>query len=154
MQKEEHLPPQARRYHVVVVDDNADFRELVVAALAAGSAPVRVTPFASGTEALAALPAGPAPDLYVIDFHMPPPHGPALVQALRRSGVCSRVLVMSAAMTAQGRRQCLALGADSALSKPGSLAAVSEVIRAALAMGPRSCPPAAPEDPPSPVNAA
>lgn len=112
---------------VLVVDDEADVRELLAKVLTRAGHAVRVA--ASGEDALALLEAEDA-DCVVVDKVLPQMHGGEVVAAVRARWPRTAVVVMT------GQPTPLAFDderPDALLSKPfKSLAAIDEAIAAAL----------------------
>ncbi|BDG02581.1 hybrid sensor histidine kinase/response regulator [Anaeromyxobacter oryzae] len=112
--------PQLGGARILVVDDEADARELLVQLLQSwGARPAGV---ASAREALAAA-ALEKPDLLVSDIAMPGEDGCAMLQELRRiERALGQLPVPSLALTAFGRpedrRRVLAAGFDAHVAKP------------------------------------
>ena len=102
---------------VLIVDDDADTRDVLVYALRAAG--VKVTAVGSAGEALAALTAE-ASDLVVSDLSMPGEDGFALVRRLReRDGGRRRpAIALTAHARPDDRRRALAAGFDAYLVKP------------------------------------
>jgi len=106
--------------HVLLADDNADMRGYVRRILAEGG--YRVTAVDNGVAALAALRAGPLPDLVLSDVMMPELDGFALLAALRADEATRGLVVMllSARAGEEARVEGLAAGADDYMVKPFS----------------------------------
>lgn len=113
---------------IVVVDDNASYRELLVlAAERCRTGPVRQFPDAES--ALAALPAGGAgPALWLVDLHMPRMSGIELIARLRSAAPAAAAAMLSAAATPEEREASLAAGALAAIDKPLCFAAICECV--------------------------
>lgn len=113
---------------VLVVDDDADTRELVTAVLRASGAHVAAA--ASTDEALRHADAG-APDVLISDLAMPARDGYALLRALHARGLARDVV--SVALTAHARREdrerALGAGYDAYLTKPAEPAALATRVR-------------------------
>jgi len=106
--------------HVLLADDNADMRSYVRRILAEGG--YTVTAVDNGAAALAALRAGPLPDLVLSDVMMPELDGFALLAALRDDEATRGLVVMllSARAGEEARVEGLAAGADDYMVKPFS----------------------------------
>jgi CheY-like chemotaxis protein len=114
--------------HVMVVDDEADFRNTV--ALLLGLEGFRVSHAATGTEALACVSAGAKPHLMLLDQRMPGLTGTQTLAELRRLGVDVPVVLVSA--MADARRLAEEHRFDGVLQKPFSHDDLNLVIRAIL----------------------
>ncbi len=86
-------PPAAMR-QIMVVEDHVQLRTVLELSLA--TLGYRVTAFASGTEALAALEAGATPDVVLTDIRMPgSPDGLQLADWLRTNRPATPVLLQT-----------------------------------------------------------
>ena len=90
-----------RQPHVLIVDDNAFFRQLLVPTL--GAAGYRVTAAASGAEALRLRDAGAAFDAIVSDIDMPDMDGLAFARSVRASGAWSDTPMIALTARAEPR---------------------------------------------------
>ncbi len=100
---------------VLIVDDDADIRELIKLILEKYDYRVRVA--ADGSEALAQLHAGAKPALIILDLMTPRIDGEQFVKQLRASSFATiPVVVMSGHHAAQKKAD--ELGAVSCLTKP------------------------------------
>ena len=113
-------PAMLQGLHVLVVDDEADARELITLALAQGGA--HVAAVASAAEALAAF-AAQRPDLLVSDIGMPGTDGYALIREVRAQEAARGLAHLPAvALTAYARpddrAQALRAGYDAHVAKP------------------------------------
>lgn len=113
---------------VLLVEDDADIRALLQAALAAEGFQVRTA--VSVSEALALLTHAP-PDLLVLDLGLPDGDGAALVRSVRR-GSALPIVVASARHDPPGKIALLDAGADDYLVKPFSVGELLARIRVAL----------------------
>jgi two-component system cell cycle response regulator len=129
----EPASPRGRRREILVVDDNAVNRELLIATLAplgfevAGARDV--------AEALRML-GERLPDLVVSDLHMPGRDGMALLEAIKANaawGPLPVILLSSSAWGERDRERALALGAARFLLRPIEPPALLEQIEACLA---------------------
>jgi len=114
--------------HILVVDDEADAREVTGAVL--GQAGARVTLAASAEEAIERL-KGEEHDLLVADIGMPGTDGHALILAVRRlEGPIARIpaVALSAYTRDLDRRQALASGFDRHLAKPSTPAELVDAL--------------------------
>jgi DNA-binding response OmpR family regulator len=85
----------ASALHLLVVDDERDFRESLIALLDIEG--FQVSEAADGRDALAALDRGLRPDLVLLDQRMPGLTGSQTLQALRARGLGMPVILVSAA---------------------------------------------------------
>jgi CheY-like chemotaxis protein len=119
-------PPAPSGPLVLVVEDDPDIRELVVAALEALGCEVRAA--RDGDAALAAVSRAERLDLVLLDLMLPGAAGEEVLAAVRGREALrdARVVVMSAAW-----ERARALPADGVLRKPFGLAALERVVAAA-----------------------
>jgi two-component system sensor histidine kinase RpfC len=138
----------ARGLRVLVADDNPTNREVLGKILERGGH--SATLVADGERALDALEAGTF-DIALIDRNMPRLSGIETVQAIRLTGRARQrlpIVMLSADVTPEARRECLEAGADAFLSKPIEAAKLLEEMQ-------RMCGGPAQEAPkPVPVQAA
>lgn len=129
--------PALEGIEVLMVDDQADVRQLLVAMLKECGA--RPTAVASGVEALAYLadpPQGKRPDVLILDIAMPDEDGYAVLQKVRtfetQNGVPPSQMIPAIALTAFGRSEdrlrALAAGFRMHLTKPVEMAELAVVI--------------------------
>jgi DNA-binding response OmpR family regulator len=115
--------------HILVAEDQADIRELIVLNLQqAGHA---VTAVADGRAALAAEAERPH-DLLILDLMMPALDGLEVCKALRARGRATPILMLTAKSTELDRVLGLELGADDYLTKPFSMAELLARVKALL----------------------
>ena len=100
---------------VLVVDDEADIREMLRATLALGGA--RVTTAGSVDEGLARI-RSDRPDVIVSDLAMPDRDGYELLRKLRAGGGVMPVVALTALASAADRKRALTAGFDAYLVKP------------------------------------
>ncbi len=100
---------------VLVVDDDPDIRELIIAQLERESFAVRAA--GSVGETLAALEEAPA-DVVVLDLNLPDGDGLNLCRDLRSRGYADAIIMVTARDSAIDRVLGLELGADDYLTKP------------------------------------
>ncbi len=135
--------PGARGLRVLAADDNPTNREVLGRILERGGhVPTLV---ADGEQALGALESARF-DVALFDRNMPGMSGVELVQAVRvMHGARERlpVIVLSADVTPETRRECLESGADAFLGKPVEAARLLQEIQALCAARPREAPRAA-----------
>ena len=119
------MPPP----HILVAEDQADIRDLIVLNLQHGGYQVRAV--ADGTSAVAQQLAQPA-DLLVLDLMMPGLDGLEVCKALRNKGQATPILMLTAKSTELDRVLGLELGADDYLTKPFSMAELLARVKALL----------------------
>ncbi|MBD2102633.1 PAS domain S-box protein [Leptolyngbya sp. FACHB-261] len=111
--------PDLEDLKILVVDDEADARELLIAVLQAAGAQVKAV--SSASEALSVLPKF-QPHVLVSDIGMPDEDGYRLIQRLRSLSAEQGGKIPAVALTAyareQDRRQALSAGFQTHLSKP------------------------------------
>jgi signal transduction histidine kinase/CheY-like chemotaxis protein len=123
----------------VVVDDEADARDLVTSVLELRGA--RVTAFASAREALDLLTddTGPRPDILISDLSMPVEDGISLITKLREwertHGGAMPAVALTAFGRAQDRIRALEAGFQTHATKPAELAELIVVVRSLIQNG-------------------
>jgi two-component system response regulator MprA len=117
---------------VLVVEDDADLRRLLRAAL--DEEGFEVVPAAGGAEAVAIASADP-PDLLVVDIGLPDADGRDVCHALRARGLEAPVLFLTARDAVNDRLAGFSAGGDDYLTKPFALAELVARIRALLKRG-------------------
>jgi PAS domain S-box-containing protein len=127
-------PPSIRGGRVLLVDDNADGRELVEEMLNQGGAETRTA--SSGAEALAILD-GWSPDALISDIGMPGEDGYALIEKLRarereRGERLLPAIALTAHVRAEDRLRALSAGYQAHVSKPVEMAELLTVIASLL----------------------
>ena len=85
----------ASALHLLIVDDERDFRESLIALLAIEG--LQASEAASGPDAIAALDGGLRPDVVLLDQRMPGLTGSQTLEALRARGLGMPVILISAA---------------------------------------------------------
>lgn len=115
---------------VMVVDDELWLRRSFERIL--GEDGYTVVSVDSGRSALA-IAASLRPELIVLDILMPDMDGLATLTELRRRGVKSVIVVLTALATVQSARQAMLLGADDFITKPFDLNVLKLVLRDGLA---------------------
>lgn len=101
---------------ILLVEDDADLREIAVLALATGGFQVR--DFGTGEEAISGA-AEFGPDLLLVDVMMPGLDGPATIAALReRVGITAPAVYFTARAMASEQARYRALGAVDVIAKP------------------------------------
>jgi DNA-binding response OmpR family regulator len=118
------MPP-----HILVAEDQADIRDLLVMNLR--GAGYQVAAVADGAAALASQ-AEQRSDLLVLDLMMPALDGLEVCKALRARGHGTPILMLTAKSTELDRVLGLELGADDYLTKPFSLAELLARVKALL----------------------
>jgi PAS domain S-box-containing protein len=121
------VPPRLDGVHVLVVDDEADARELVQTVLERCGA--RVSTAASADEALESL-ASAKVDVLISDIGMPGTDGYDLIARVRRGETASRLpaIALTAYASAEDRARAMAAGFDSHAVKPIDPAALAEIV--------------------------
>jgi two-component system, NtrC family, response regulator AtoC len=114
---------------ILVVDDDARMRELIVKVLAREGYSVRSLP--RGQDVLQALEDAPA-DLVISDIRMPEMDGLTLLQEVRRRAPETSVLMMTAFGSIDTAVQAIKAGAYDYLTKPFKMDEVIVVVRRAL----------------------
>src|ERR671912_544528 len=134
---------------IVVADDEADFREVVVAYLTRQGFSVRSA--ANAPELRAQLAAAPA-DLVVLDIAMPGEEGLSVTRRLRAGGDDVGIVMLTAAADVVDRVVGLEVGADDCVAKPFELRELQARLRAVLRR--RAVASSAAASPPAPAAAA
>lgn len=101
---------------VLVVDD--DMRNLFAMAKILEQRGLTVLKAEDGEKALAIMAEGASPDIILMDIMMPGLDGYETIHALRRRGVKTPVIALTAKAMKEDRDKCLAAGADDYLAKP------------------------------------
>ena len=114
---------------VLVVEDDGAVRRALERALALHGFAVRVA--ADGLEALQRI-AAQEPDLIVLDVGLPGPDGMRLAERLRRDGLATPILMLTARDAVGDRVAGLESGADDYLVKPFALEELVARLRALL----------------------
>ncbi len=118
------MPP-----HILVAEDQADIRDLIVLNLQTSGYQVRAV--ADGVAAVAAQ-SEQAADLLLLDLMMPGLDGLEVCKALRAKGHATPILMLTAKSTELDRVLGLELGADDYLTKPFSMAELLARVKALL----------------------
>ncbi|MDO8540359.1 MAG: ATP-binding protein [Opitutaceae bacterium] len=123
--------------HVFVAEDNAVNRSILAAQLT--QLGCRHTLTHDGEEALAALAGGAAPDVILMDCHMPNLDGWETTRRLRswsgesdesrRRAAATIVIALTAAALPEERQRCLDAGMNDFIAKPVRLAELDRVLR-------------------------
>jgi two-component system nitrate/nitrite response regulator NarL len=125
------MPPS--RTTVLVADDHPVFRDGLVRALKTRPEFDVVGEAGDGREALAEI-KRLSPDVALLDVKMPRLDGPAIAQALRRDGLPTRVVLISAHAPSDLVYRAISLGAAAYLSKEASQDEICDTV-AAVARG-------------------
>ncbi len=125
------VDPEARRIRVMIVEDHADFRELMEVLL--GRQPdidllAQAGSIAEAREQAARFEL----DVAILDLGLPDGSGADLIDDLRRDGNAVRVLVLSASLDPEGIEKARSSGADVILDK---LTPVGEVLATVRRLG-------------------
>jgi len=108
-------PPPPVADHILVVDDDPDIRELMIAQLEREAVTIRSA--SSVAEVYAELAEEPA-DVVVLDLNLPDGDGLNLCRELRAQGFANAIIMVTARDSAVDRVLGLELGADDYLTKP------------------------------------
>ena len=114
---------------ILIIDDERVLREQIADALARQKYTAETA--ADGEEALERI-AGEPYDLIILDVMLPKKDGFAVLQELRREGLQTPVLMLTARGEIENRVKGLDLGADDYLHKPFSLAELLARVRVLL----------------------
>lgn len=125
------IHPPGSRPKLLVVDDDADVREVTVTRLSEDGYDVREA--ASGLQALAALEADPCVDLVVLDFAMPGMNGAEAAVEIRRRWPGVPVLFVTGFAETTALTQAGADGADAVVLKPFRAGELERKVAAAVA---------------------
>ncbi len=115
--------------HILVAEDQADIRDLIVLNLC--GAGYAVTAVVDGQAALDSQLESPS-DLLILDLMMPKLDGLDVTKALRARGRATPILMLTAKSTELDRVLGLELGADDYLTKPFSMAELLARVKALL----------------------
>jgi two-component system nitrate/nitrite response regulator NarL len=124
---------ESQRTTVLVADDHPLYREAVVRAVRSRPEFELVGEAADGREALDAI-RSDHPDVAVLDVEMPSLRGIDVVEALRRDGVATRVVLLSAHLESDTVYEAVAGGVAAYLSKSAPGDRICDAI-AAVARG-------------------
>ena len=118
---------------ILIVEDSATMRSLLVSTLESLELPLRITQAASGFEALRSLPRDEF-DLIVTDINMPDINGLELISFVKRNAAYRAIplLIISTEGSERDREKGLGLGADAYLVKPFDPAALRTTARELL----------------------
>ncbi|MGH7293395.1 MAG: response regulator [Polyangiaceae bacterium] len=112
---------------ILVVDDSPAIRARLLAMLVELPG-VEVREAAGADEAMESIQVS-APDLVVLDLHMPGKTGLELLPQIKSLPVVPIVVMMTGEATEHHRRTCLALGADFFFDKSRDFARMLELVR-------------------------
>ena len=129
----------AVRTRIYVADDHPVFRDGLVRAIKDSPELELVGDTGSGREALAAI-ADLRPDVVLLDVRMPDLDGTDVLHALRRDGLSTRVVLLSAALDGGLVYGAIAAGAGAYVSKAADRATILDVV-ARVARGGTYLPP-------------
>jgi len=118
---------------ILIVEDSATMRSLLVSALSDQGVAVKITEAASGFEALRALPRERF-DLILTDINMPDINGLELVSFVKGNAAYRAIplVIVSTEGSERDRERGLALGADAYLVKPFEPDALRDVVSGLL----------------------
>ncbi|MDX2168555.1 MAG: ATPase, T2SS/T4P/T4SS family [Deltaproteobacteria bacterium] len=125
--------PRPRRFEILVVDDEPDFRHLLAMALHQSDLPVAVTLAADGAEALQLAEHHP-PDLVLLDIGLPNVDGFEVCARLRAAAPTAEVpiLMLTAYDDSENRERGFVAGTDDYIGKPFSHAELLARVRRIL----------------------
>jgi DNA-binding NarL/FixJ family response regulator len=129
----ENAVPTAR-LRIAIADDHPLMRAALISALATVAADVQFVEAANYMDILALLDRG-APDLLLMDLHMPGTSGVAGVQAVRARAPHVPLAVVSADDDPAAVRSLLALGISGFIPKTDTPAVIASAVRLILAGG-------------------
>lgn len=112
-------PPEKNLKHVLIIDDNQDARDILVAILGdLGVIPVPTAKSPEGVRfALEALKRNRPYNLIIVDIHMPDMNGFEVVQKIREAGYKGGIVAFTAMPTGSGRKESGTVGIDAYFSK-------------------------------------
>ncbi len=122
----------AKRF--VLVDDTATFRGLLKDALQRRFQPRVLEDFGGGKEALAACLAEP-PDLLIADLYLRDMDGRDIVRELRRRGIKTKVVILTAHPEAQLPAELVSLGVAGFVDKNSPLEQIDRAVQCVLEGG-------------------
>ena len=125
------LEPETRRIRVMIVEDHADFRELMKVLLDGQPDIDLLTQAGSVTEARAQA-ARFELDVVLLDLGLPDGSGADLIAVLRRASHHVKILVLSASLDPSGIEKARRAGADMIMDK---LTPVGEVLATVRRLG-------------------
>lgn len=118
--------------HILIADDAAAIRKLVRGAIGAYAPGARFSEVVDGVEALRVIDQDPV-DCLILDSMMPKLDGPAVLRAVREGRRSKMpIIVVTARVEEDHRRELLALGASAVLDKPFTLDGLWSALRTLL----------------------
>jgi len=114
---------------VLVIEDDPDIRDSVVALLRTEAPWVEVASAGDGMEALEQLEEGPEPCLALLDLMMPVMNGIELLDALRERGLATGMRVILVSGYVQLARHVTYPGVSGLLPKPFRAAELMDLVR-------------------------
>jgi two-component system chemotaxis response regulator CheY len=126
---------EARVKRILIVEDSATMRSLIVASLEELAVPVKIVEAKSGFEALRLLPRETF-DLVVTDINMPDINGLELINFVKKNPHYREtpLFIVTTEGRDQDRERGLALGASEYVTKPFDPAALTQLARRYLGL--------------------
>ena len=117
--------------HIVLADDDAEDLEFFQDALKDNCPQVKVSVAEDGDELLTMLNTISVPDIIVLDLNMPRVSGKDCLKAIRKDSKFKQVavIVYSTSSSKKDVEECLDYGADHYVTKPGSVQAISTLVK-------------------------
>jgi CheY-like chemotaxis protein len=118
--------------HIVLADDDREDLEFFQDALKDNCPQVKITTAEDGGELLSVLDGNLfLPDVIVLDLNMPRVNGKDCLKAIRKNDRFEKVpvIVYSTSSSKNDRDECLLFGANYYVTKPGSLQAISSLVK-------------------------
>ncbi len=112
---------------ITIVDDSAMSRKLMTRALPAGW-DVEISQATNGKEALEAYHAGKA-DVMFLDLTMPVMDGYEVLETLKKEGLNTFVVVVSADIQPKAQERVMSLGAMAFIKKPVNTEEVTKILK-------------------------
>ncbi len=112
---------------ITIVDDSAMSRKLMIRALPP-EWDIEITQAANGKEALDAYHAGKA-DVMFLDLTMPVMDGYEVLETLKKEGLNTFVIVVSADIQPKAQERVMSLGAMAFIKKPVNTDEVSRILK-------------------------
>lgn len=103
---------------IFIVDDSSFSRKVLGDAIRAALPDAELVPCLDGLDALEKFKAGPVPDAATIDMVMPRMSGLELIEELRKIGIATRLIVVTADIQTSTRERCAALQVSDFIEKP------------------------------------
>ena len=128
-QPQSSAAPRLRAARVLVVEDDEDVRDLVRVTLEAAGAYVETV--SSASDARREMVAGP-PDVLISDVRMPEEDGYSLIRSLRRDGVATPAIALTAYARKEDADEARAAGFQIHLSKPVDVGRLVDAVAALL----------------------